>query len=449
MPVASNLSLRIIAILVAGFVALQLMLVLLMMLPTTGDPNRPYNLPLPDHVRAMAEAIEQTPSARRPTLVEAFNGSLFSVRLVPAHIDGTAPEPPPLASLHASYEAVLDGRPIRLARERPVLGEIIGDRPWPRFVAPVTLTIGLRSGGLLVIDGRPSALLSTFLRRRALTGAMGGILVLIILMLAVRQTTRPIVSLSRGVRLFGRALDAPDVPVTGSREMRELATAFNEMKTRIGTLMTERTRLLAAIAHDMRTYLTRLRLRAEFIDDADQRRRAAADLDEMSQLLDDTIFFAREHEGPAPARERLDLGAELRAIARLRGEMGEAVSLDPRYSGDGIDMSCAPLAFRRMIDNLIDNGLRYGMNVTLCAEARAGEIRLSVLDDGPGVPPEALSRLGEPFERIEPSRDRQKGGAGLGLAIVRGLAERNGMQLLLANRQPTGFSASLIQQQQG
>ncbi len=280
MTVGFNLSLRITAILLGGFVLLQALVWATMALPSRGADQRPYNLPRPAQVAAMAQALEATPSGRRAALVEAFNGSLYTVRILA--------EPPPaggsdaaLDRLRAGYAQALPDRPVTVTGRRSRLGRIIGSRPRAsRFLAPVTLAVPLRGGEVLAIDSRPSPLVGAFLRRRAFIGALGGLVLLAGLALAVRQTTRPLARMSAGVRRLSSDLDAPDLPLAGSREVRDLSSAFNEMKARIKSLMSERTRVLAAIAHDMRTYLTRLRLRIELIDDPAQRHRKLV-LDEL------------------------------------------------------------------------------------------------------------------------------------------------------------------------
>jgi signal transduction histidine kinase len=291
------------------------------------------------------------------------------------------------------------------------------------------------------VNSRPSTLVRGFLNRRALLGTLGGLAVLAALALAVRQTTKPLLNLSRNIRTFAGKLDAPALPVEGSREMRDLAEAYNEMKERIAGLIGERTRILAAVAHDMRTYLTRLRLRIEFINDPEQQTRAAADLGEMSALLDDTLLFANT-ENAAPPLERIDLAAELNRIVAARKELGESVSLQRMSSP--LPVCANRLSLRRMLANLIDNGLRHGQGVEITAAILPDGAAIEVRDDGPGVPPEALSRLGMPFQRLDPSRDRETGGAGLGLAIVRALAARQGAQVSFANRKPHGFAARIV-----
>ena len=439
MTIGSNLSLRITLILLFGFVALNLMIIALTTLPSRGDALRPYNLPLPGQAAAIAAAIDRAPPGERAGLVETFNGGLYSVRIEPVMPQPAANISADLTELQGYYAHALPGRQVIVGGRRPLIGRLIGSQPRPaRFFAPVTVAIGLHQGAL-VITSSPSAAMRAYLRSRSVLGAIGGLVVLLVLALAVRQTTRPIALLSTGVRRFGADLDAPDLPLAGPREIRELAGSFNDMKARIRELMQERTRVLAAIAHDMRTYLTRLRLRAEYIDDPEQRVRAVRDLDEMAALLNDTLFLA-EDEARAPSAIRMDLAEAVTGVVELRRELGDAVTAET----DGAAwVTASPIGVRRILDNLIDNGLRHGAGV-LVRLVRVNEaVELIVEDDGPGVAPEILARLGEPFTRGDPSRNRETGGAGLGLAIVRALAARDGAVVAFANRAEGGLRVTV------
>lgn len=441
MLVSPNLSLRIAAILLAGFVGLQIMLLASLAWSGFGDAQRPYNLPEAKQVAAMADALEHGRLQSREGLLAAFNDSLYQVRLAPGAA-APASSDQDLLRLRAAYADALAGREVTLSGDQPWLRRLFGSRPRPaRFVAPVALSVRLNSGQWMVIESRPSALINRNLRRRAIWGAVSAALLLAVLLLAVRQTTRPLVRLSRGVRRFAADLDEPDIPVTGPREVREVAQALNEMKARIAGLVEQRTRVLAAIAHDMRTYLTRLRLRAEFIDDAAQRDRAARDLDEMSMLLDDTLLLATQGGEAAPDPVRLNVADELIALAAEHREIGNAVEL--RCTLDKMVIRARRTGFRRILTNLIDNGQRYGRQVSIAAHPVGGTIRIEVRDDGPGVPENALATLGEPFQRLDPSRDRETGGAGLGLAIVRALAARDRARVWFENAVDGGLLVTL------
>lgn len=444
MTLSSNLGTRVGLLLLIGFVLIQAVVLSALAFPGKGDEQRPYNLPPPGELAAMVGAIDSTPAAERAALLRAFNGSLYTMRLLsqpsPTHDDPAASD---LAQLRGAYAAALPGRAVRIGGRPGPLGRMIRQRPGPmHFLSPVEISISPVGGGTLQVDSRPSLLVRSYLRQRAGQGLVGALLVLAALLFAIRQTTRPIIRLSEGARRFGTDLSAPDLVPAGSRELRMLAEAFNEMKGRIVELVEDRTRMLAAIAHDMRTYLTRLRLRVEFIDDAEQRQRAEADLAELGAMLDDTLLFA-EQKKRRMQPQRIDLARELAAIAALRAEIGQPVAIaqiDPatRYTVQ-VDL----LSLRRILSNLIDNGLRYGTSVELSVWAEGDDVRIRVTDDGPGVPLDLLKRLGEPYVRGEPSRNRASGGVGLGLAIVCALAAENGGSVAMRNRQPQGFEVTV------
>lgn len=441
MTIGSNLSLRLAAILLIGFILLQLLIASVVPPRSDDATGRPYGLPRPDEAAAIADALDRAPTGQRAALVDALDGGLYALRLADA-LPARWKSSDELEDLARRYRSAARGRAVSVDGRRPRLGRWIGSEARPaRFFAPVRVAIGLRDGRILLIRSQPSAALRTYLQRRAVTGALGGLALLIVLMLAVRQTTRPLNTLSQGIRRFAGDLDAPDLPVIGPREVRELATAFNDMKAQIRALVAERTRVLGAIAHDLRTYLTRLRLRAEFIDDADHRARAVRDLDEMTALVNDTLFLADRDTAPPARPERVMLAPVLGEIVDGHVELGDAVLLEP-VTGD-LAVTATPLALRRVLDNLIANGLRHGTQVTVAANAREGTVDIIVTDNGPGVPAETLSLLGLPFQRLDPSRSRETGGAGLGLAIVRALAGRDRAEVVFEQVAPTGLRVIL------
>lgn len=440
MTIGSNLSLRLAAIMLIGFILLQL-LIAAVALPSSGTGGRPYNLPRPAEAAALADAIDRAPEGERAGLVEALDGALYSLHLVP-RLPARWKSSDDLDDLAASYRAAARGHIVSVDGRRPRFGRLIGTAPRPaRLLAPVRVAIGLESGGVLLITSQPSSEARAYLQSRALVGAIGGLVLLIVLMLAVRQTTRPLGLLSKGVRRFAGDLDAPDLPVSGPREVRDLAIAFNDMKAQIRALLGERTRVLGAIAHDLRTYLTRLRLRAEFIDDAEHRARAVRDLDEMTSLVNDTLFLADRDAAPPAQPQHVLLASVLREIVEAHVEFGDSVKL--KSVDDDAAIAATPLALRRVLDNLITNGLRHGSHVTVAAHVRDAAVDIVVEDDGPGVPAEALSRLGLPFQRFDPSRSRETGGAGLGLAIVRALAGRDHAEVIFEQGASKGLRVTL------
>lgn len=445
-PLANSVFVRLAALLLAAVVLFNVVMGLVLFLPVGRERADLYVMPFPTQAAAIVDVIEASPPEQRPRVLDALNSRSLRVRLLdelPAAQAQRRAEkiesgrPRPIERFFANYDQAFADHEFHIEMRRRRFGErLLGQRrPWE----PARLYVRLHEGGYVLIEPARAALLDGLLARGLAVVGLFGVLVLIGLWLAVRQTARPITTLAANARAFADRLDAPNLAETGSRELRDLAQAFNHMKGRIRGLVDERTRLLAAIAHDLRTYLTRLRLRAEFIDNPDQRARAERDIDEMSALIDDTLVFARSSERADSTHARAMLGEEIAVFVAARQELGETVSLigTPPVGAAAIE----PLALRRILANLTDNALRYGGGARISAHEETNGYVLRVEDDGPGVPASELERVTAPFERIEPSRARASGGAGLGLAIVRALAESAGGTLSLANRPEGGLTA--------
>ena len=441
--ILDGLAARTVAIFLAGLIALQIAIALVAIWPDRGPAA--FRLPAPKSLAAMARVLELAPPALRPAIVEALNNNGTVVRLASDFSDDDGRADPADDAralkrfLKRRYESELDGRSFRFEIAKGALLQSLTSRT-VGAEGPIRLIVRLNNGQALSVERAPLLLQRLGNRFMAIAAAAAVVLSLILVFL-MRQITRPVRRLAEGVRLLAADLCAPDLPMRGPRELVELGAACNDMKRQIRELLDERTRILAAIAHDVRTYLTRLRLRTDFIDDFEQRKRAVGDLDDMSRLLEDTLTFARETRANADGeRERADVLAELSEFVVVRQEVGEPVRL-VSASDDLPYVRCSPLALRRMLANLTDNAIRYGDAAHLRAWREDGYVFIAVDDDGPGVPIEATERLMAPFERLEPSRARQTGGAGLGLAIVKALAESHGGTLHLENRRSGGLHA--------
>ena len=269
--------------------------------------------------------------------------------------------------------------------------------------------------------------------------ALSLVIITAVVMLAVRQATRPLRQLSQAADAFGHDLDAPPLEERGPSETRQAAQAFNRMQQRIRRLVDERSRALAAVSHDLRTPLTRLRLRAELIDDAGLRDQIAGDLDAMTAMIDSTLDYMRGLEDNEPVQP-IDIDALLQSLVDDAAVLGRPIELEGK--------ALAPFpgrlnALRRSLQNLIDNAIRYGHSARLRVQDNPDTLTISVEDDGPGIPEQELRRVTEPYYRIEGSRSRDTGGVGLGLSIVADIARRHGGQLILANRESGGLCARL------
>lgn len=439
--IVDSLVVRIALTFLIGLFALQAAIVLAVLWPD-GRPAT-FRLVEPEQAAAIARALESASPAEQPLVLAALNDRSLTVRLLPGF-----PAEQPGASLHpaprierqfASYAAVLGGRTMRVqVRDSGLLDNVAGAPDGAR--GPIRLLLQLRDGRVVAIERAPIVLRRLAARYYAVAATIAAIL-LAVLAICLWQIALPIARLASATRALTDNRQIPDVEVRGAGELKMLAAAFNTMKRTIGGLVAERTRVLAAIAHDLRTYLTRLRLRIEMIEDPDQRRRAAADLGEMSQLLDDILLFARDDAAAARDLPSIDLRSEVAAFVALRREMGDPVATDP--DDTPIPARCEPLALRRILANLVDNALRYGGTARLHLHADGEWAMLIVEDDGPGVPEDMIARLTAPFERLEPSRGRHSGGAGLGLSIVKALVESNRGTMVIANRATGGLTVEI------
>jgi signal transduction histidine kinase len=257
---------------------------------------------------------------------------------------------------------------------------------------------------------------------------------------AARRIARPLEVLAKDAARAGAGLvPAFAVPDPAPREVGAIARALESMHARLRGFVDDRTRMLAAVSHDLRTPLTRLRLRAEQIADPDERARAAADIDEMERMIAETLAFARADALEAPA-ERFDLAALVHSIVDDRADLGADVALEGPAS---LVIEGRPGALRRALDNLVANALAHGRRARLSLAADPARVMVHVDDDGPGIPPHELERVFAPFYRLEASRSRDTGGVGLGLAVARDIARAHGGDVVLLNRPSGGLRATL------
>jgi signal transduction histidine kinase len=263
---------------------------------------------------------------------------------------------------------------------------------------------------------------------------------------AVRRLTAPVRLLGAAAERLGRDVNAPALPEDGPEEVAQAAAAFNTMAGRIRRFVSDRTFLLTAIGHDLRTPITRLRLRAEWMEDEEQRTRMLADLDELQAMVSATLAFGRDVAGTEPAVP-LDLVALLRTVLDEAADARPAAAGCLAYAGpDRLQIQGRPVALKRALANLVGNAVAYGggARVTLLSEGRPGSsVVVQVEDSGPGIPPDELDRVFEPFHRVEGSRNRETGGTGLGLPITRNILRAHGGDVALANLDGGGVRATV------
>ncbi len=256
---------------------------------------------------------------------------------------------------------------------------------------------------------------------------------------------RPLRRLARAADSFGRDIPGtPPVEEAGPKEVRDAAQAFNRMQKSIREFLEERERTLAAISHDLRTPLTRMRLRVEQLDET-LRAPLQKDIGELQQLMDTTIDLAHSNSEP---EAQVDVASLLESLVEDRQDMGFDIRLEKKLEDMDVLFSIAPLkarpqSLKRCLANLMDNGLRYGKHVVVGVKDTPTLLTVTIADSGPGIPEADLERVFEPFFRIEPSRSRSTGGSGLGLAIARSMARLHGGDVKLSNREEGGLLATV------
>lgn len=303
---------------------------------------------------------------------------------------------------------------------------------------PLRLGLALRDGTPLWVQvAEPRLRLSPWV-----LGALGlqAVALAALCWWAVRQVTRPLTQLARAVDGLQPDQRAAPLPEAGPREVAQAAAAFNQMRQRIDAHGAERLQMLAAISHDLQTPITRMRLRAELLADPALRDKLQADLGQMQHLVAQGLAYARTDQAPHEPEARTDLNALLHSLAADYQDAGQPVHWD---GGPACTVLTRPQALARLLGNLVDNALKFGGAAELVLSTAPGVVALQVLDRGPGIPPEELARVLQPFYRIEGSRNRSTGGTGLGLAIVQQLAPACRAQLSLAPRPGGGLVASL------
>jgi signal transduction histidine kinase len=258
---------------------------------------------------------------------------------------------------------------------------------------------------------------------------------------AVRHATHPLKELARAADTLGPDLMATHLSEDGPAEVAGAARAFNAMQERIGMYMKERIQILAAISHDLQTPITRMRLRADLMEDEAEREKMQHDLKQMELLVREGVAYARTLHGAAEVRRRIDPDAFMESLIHDYSDAGQAVSLTGQV---GRTIMARPQALRRILGNLIDNAIKFsGASEVRVESTQDQKISIVVLDRGAGIPEEQLDAVFQPFYRVESSRNRQTGGTGLGLSIARQLAIAMNASLTLKNRHDGGLEARL------
>ncbi|MBP2306014.1 ATP-binding protein [Azospirillum melinis] len=423
-----------------------------------GPPIHGPNV-LIQRITAIVQLVESTPPQGRERVVRAIDDPVLRVELSPDR-------PPPLSpgayaggrfeGLKRRLSEQLDtaDRNILIEVQRPPRGEPRDDpRPPPPFMAGdeprhwgphVRLSVRLGDGSWLSFTGgEPLPGPFGIVRFVLWMGAIVAVILLVSL-LAARRVTAPLAGFAAAAERLSVDGQADPLPEEGPRELRAATRAFNRMQARLARFVADRTQMLAAIGHDLRTPITRLRLRAELVDDPEMQRRMLSDLDEMEAMISATLAFARDDAQREP-RGRFDLADLLQSLCDDRVDAGHRALYDgPAHAvAEG-----RTVALRRALANLMDNAIKYGGGFTVRLEtgpdgSQHRNALIHIDDDGPGIPEAEFEKVFAPFYRLERSRSRDTGGVGLGLSTARSIIRGHGGDVTLANRAEGGLRATV------
>ncbi len=315
-------------------------------------------------------------------------------------------------------------------------------RPDERVIfAPFKVGVRQPDGRWLVVKPAPTFSWDAWQTRLILTFVLSILLIAPLAWLLARRLAAPIAAFAGAADRLGRDPRSPPLQMRGSAEVVAAANAFNQMQERLRRYVDDRTAMVGAIAHDLRTPLTRLKFRIEAVPD-DLKPKLAADIDQMEAMIAATLGFVSDATRPRE-RTKLELASLVESIVDEMAETGSAASIDRT---EKLVVEGDPIALRRLVANLVENALKYGGAARARVYAAknnegSAEAVIEVEDDGPGIPDHERERVFEPFFRGEPSRNRETGGIGLGLAVVRSVARSHGGDAELVNRDGGGLTA--------
>lgn len=408
----SSLTLRISLILSGALLLVVMVLALAMAYHQSQDSRAAPRFPMPEQAASMIELIESTPSDQLPLVLRALNSDSVSVRvnsLKPLRQNDETTLPGVSLFLR-SYLDRLDGR---------IVEAMMGHRSSTDTLSPnerpLRLVAGLRDGRFVIIDVRGGVL--RYLIGFRLLSATCFMLLLIggVSLWLLRRQIEPLEEVVKAVEYFGENIKSPALSETGASEVKKLVQAFNQMQGRIRALLEGRTRMMAAISHDLGTYLTRLRLRSEYIVNVDQRIRAISDIEAMESLMNDTLAIGRLERSEL-LHEMVDLHDLVIRQVQDYSTAGQRVRL---MAAEPALVEANVNALTRVISNLIDNALKYaGAAEVSLVRSVGNEIHLLVEDCGPGIPFEQRALVLEPFYRCDEARNMNTPGFGMGLSIV-------------------------------
>lgn len=431
---------RTLLVLAAGLLVAQIGSMAIHLFDRGSSVYRLASLQIATRIAQAARILNRLPASERDKVVQEISGPHLRLALSERRVAVASG-----FTEHDPYEAQFtDSLQRQIGARWPVRVDV---NPDPRsrgafelwmarhfyFLLPepfsIVVQVGLEDGTFAIFDvnvpqeplSRLESLVPLLLLLLLLCFALAGFL--------VRMTTASLDRLARAADAIGEDPGNAPLGERGPSEIRRVIAAFNRMQERVRRYLVERGRLLSAISHDLKTPITRLRLRAEMLPDAELRGKMLRDLDEMQTMVGTTLDFFSSIGKDVP-RQPVDVGALIDSMCEDRRESGQALSVRGAPLGP---YRADPQALRRCLDNLIENAVRYGSRADIEIEDSPERLRIAIRDRGPGIPEKELERVFEPFYRLDGSRNLDSGGTGLGLSIARNIARWHGGDVILSN----------------
>lgn len=412
----------------------------------TNGLDRAAARPSPQRLARIVEVVSEASPTARPRLLEALSSATLAASIETSEIPHAGPirlvADAPAAA--APYRAALGERLLEVGRPEPAEAAIVPARLFAASIGPVRFRLGLADGAVLRLETRSPFVVTLAGLPAGLGAGLLGTLLALVAFVVLHREIRPLTRLAAAVDRLdpsGEPVRLPRLSV-GAPETAALAGAIDRLQTRLQALIGARFAFVGGVQHDVRTFATRLRLRVEGIADEDERERAIADISDMIDLLDTALLTARAGVG-ALNEEMLDLAALVFEDVRDLAAAGWAVRLGGATSGREATIIADRVAMKRILANLVDNAVKYGGEAVVDLAVVGEEAVVAVSDRGPGMAPEEVDHLFEPFVRAEPSRARSTGGAGLGLAVVRNLVEAQAGRLTVGRAATGGARVEL------
>ncbi|MDX2204328.1 MAG: ATP-binding protein [Hyphomicrobiaceae bacterium] len=420
---------RLMVIVLLALLALWAVGIAVLFMRETREEIQARLYPLPEQASAIVDLIDATDPGNRATLLKAVSSERLQVTIssVRPELEAGTERLPLVERFLSRYLHVMAPREVIAVMDRNSRRRLFDWRLgeyWLVTRQPLRFAVSLRTGGYVVFEARELIARRLFGWPPGFGVGVLGALIGIAAILAIAREARPLRQLVSSVGRFTGDNTVDKVKVSGAPEIRKLIVAVNGMQERISELIRGRTLLLGAISHDLKTYITRLRLRVEQLADDTQREKAVRDLDEMTELLESALAVARGST-VSPPRQRLDLAALMDNLASDYRAAGKAVSGSAGRTGP-VTVEGEPVALRRLFANLLDNAIRFANRVEIGLAIEGSNAVARIDDDGPGIPEHSHAAVFLPFSRLETSRSRATGGSGLGLAIVKQIAVAHG-----------------------